>query len=86
MSSTKPGLNQVQMREQLAHERALEFSIESVRINDIIRWGWLYDPAKLAELKVHDPDFNTWTPGKEYLPIPLSELNVNPNLKRNPAN
>ncbi|RAJ35718.1 RagB/SusD family nutrient uptake outer membrane protein [Pedobacter cryoconitis] len=86
LGTTSPGMNQVQMRTQLAHERALEFSIESIRINDIIRWGWLYDPAKLAELKAHDADFNTWTPGKEYLPIPLSELNVNPNLKRNPAN
>lgn len=84
--SVRPGMNQAQMRDQLGHERALEFAIESNRINDIIRWGWLYDAAKLAELKAHDPDFNTWTPGKEYLPIPLSELNVNPNLQRNPAN
>lgn len=86
LSTTKPGMSQVQMRDQLGHERALEFSIESNRINDIIRWGWLYDSAKLAELKTHDPNFNTWVAGKEYLPIPLSELNVNPNLLRNSAN
>jgi len=86
LAIVKPGMSQQQMRDQIAHERALEFSIESIRINDIIRWGWLYDAAKLAELKSHDPDFNTWIPGKEYLPIPLSELNINPNLLRNPAN
>lgn len=86
LSVTKPGLSQSQMRDQIAHERALEFSVESIRINDIIRWGWLYDATKLAELKAHDPDFNTWRAGKEYLPIPLSELNVNPNLLRNSAN
>ena len=86
LAVTKPGMSQSQMRDQLGHERALEFAIESVRINDIIRWGWLYDATKLAELKAHDPDFNTWRAGKEYLPIPLSELNVNPNLQRNSAN
>jgi len=82
----KPGMNQVQMREQIAHERALEFAIEGQRINDIIRWGWLYNPTKLAELKAHDTDFNSWQPGKEYLPIPFGELNTNKNLLPNSAN
>ena len=86
LASVKPGMTQSEMRDQLAHERALEFAIEGQRINDIIRWGWLYDPAKLAELKVHDADFNTWTPGNEYLPIPQQELDVNKNLLPNPAN
>ena len=86
LSIVKPGLNQAQMRDQIAHERALEFSIEGQRINDIIRWGWLYNPTKLAELKAHDADFNSWTAGNEYLPIPQQELDVNKNLKPNPAN
>ncbi|RYY33196.1 MAG: RagB/SusD family nutrient uptake outer membrane protein [Sphingobacteriaceae bacterium] len=86
LATTKPGMNQVQMREQLAHERALELSVESQRIFDIIRWGWLYDANKLNELKQHDPDFNTWTAGNEYLPIPQTELDVNKNLIPNPAN
>ncbi|HRI22102.1 MAG TPA: RagB/SusD family nutrient uptake outer membrane protein, partial [Panacibacter sp.] len=86
LAVVKPGMTQVQMRDQLAHERALEFSIEGQRINDLIRWGWFYDAAKLAELKTHDVDFNTWTPGNEYLPIPQQELDVNKNLLPNPAN
>ncbi|MET0392663.1 MAG: RagB/SusD family nutrient uptake outer membrane protein [Chitinophagaceae bacterium] len=86
LATVRPGMTQAQMRDQLAHERALEFAIEGQRINDIIRWGWLYDPARLAALKAHDADFNTWTPGNEYLPIPQVELDVNPNLKPNPAN
>ncbi|MEO6720959.1 MAG: RagB/SusD family nutrient uptake outer membrane protein [Ferruginibacter sp.] len=86
LATVKPNMNQAQMRDQLAHERALEFSIEGQRINDIIRWGWLYNPTKLAELKSHDADFNTWTPGNEYLPIPQQELDVNKNLLPNPAN
>ncbi len=86
LATVKPNMTQQQMRDQLGHERALEFAIEGQRIQDIIRWGWLYDPNKLAELKSHDPDFNTWTPGNEYLPIPQHELDTNPNLSPNPAN
>lgn len=86
LATVHPNMSQAEMRDQLAHERALEFAIEGQRINDIIRWGWLYDAGKLAELKTHDPDFNTWTPGNEYLPIPQQELDVNKNLLPNPAN
>lgn len=86
LATVKPNMTQAQMREQIAHERALEFAIEGQRIHDIIRWGWLYDATKLAELKTHDADFNTWTPGNEYLPIPQRELDVNKNLRPNPAN
>lgn len=86
LAVVKPGMTQAQMRDQIAHERALEFSVEGNRIHDIIRWGWLYNPAKLAELKAHDADFNSWTPGNEYLPIPQQELDVNKNLLPNPAN
>lgn len=86
LAIVKPNMTTAQMRDQLAHERALEFAIEGQRINDIIRWGWLYDPVKLAELKAHDGDFNSWAPGNEYLPIPQQELDVNPNLQPNPAN
>lgn len=86
LATVKPNMTQAQMRDQLAHERALEFAIEGQRIHDLIRWGWFYDAAKLAELKSHDRDFDTWTPGNEYLPIPQVELDVNKNLKPNPAN
>jgi hypothetical protein len=86
LATVKPNMSQAQMRDQIAHERALEFSIEGQRINDIIRWGWLYNPTKLAELKAHDADFNTWTAGNEYLPIPQTELDLDKNLLPNPAN
>lgn len=86
LATVRPNMTQAQMRDQIYHERALEFSIEGQRINDIIRWGWLYNPAKLAELQVRDPDFVSWKPGHEYLPIPQSELDVNKNLLPNPAN
>lgn len=86
LATVKPAMNQQEMRDQLAHERALEFAIESQRIHDLIRWGWFQNPTKLAELKARDADFNTYTPGNEYLPIPQSELDLNRNLKPNSAN
>jgi hypothetical protein len=79
-------MSQDEMRDQIAHERALEFAIEGQRINDIIRWGWFYDANKLAMLKSHDADFNLWSEGNEYLPIPQTELDVNKKLSPNPAN
>ncbi len=86
LATVRPNMTQAEMRNQIAHERALEFSIEGQRINDIIRWGWLYDSAMLAELRARDSDFNSWTPGNEYLPIPQTELDFNKNLSPNPAN
>jgi starch-binding outer membrane protein, SusD/RagB family len=79
-------MSQVEMRDQIAHERYLELAVEGIRIHDLIRWGWLQDPQKLELLKQRDPDFNTYSVGNEYLPIPQSELDANPNLERNSAN
>jgi tetratricopeptide (TPR) repeat protein len=77
------GMTKEQMRTQLAHERLLEFSLEGKRFDDINRWGWLKDPAKLAALKVRDPEFNTYAAGREYFPIPQREIDVNPGYTQN---
>lgn len=86
LAITRPSLTQAEMRDQIADERFLELAIEGVRIHDIIRWGWLYNPEKLTLLRERDNEFDSWTPGKEYLPIPQTELDVNRNLLPNPAN
>ncbi len=75
-----------QFMEQLAHERIMELAIEGNRWYDIKRWGWLEDPDKLAELKSHDFEFNTFTAGREYMPIPQTDLDRNANLIGNSAN
>lgn len=80
------GMSQEELRDQLAHERYLELAVESIRIHDLRRWGWLDDPAKLEILKERDSDFETYTPGNEYLPIPQRELDANPSLRPNSAN
>lgn len=76
---------QSQMRDQLGHERLLEFSLEGHRFDDIRRWGWLSDPVKLAWLQTRDPEFNSYIPGKELYPIPQSEIDNNPGTKQNPT-
>jgi len=83
LAIVKPNMTQAQMRDQLAHERLLEFCLEGHRFDDIRRWGWLSDPAKLALLKSNDPEMNTYLPGREYYPIPQTELDNNPGYSQN---
>ena len=74
-----------QLFDQLTHERALEFCLEGHRFDDIVRWGWLTDPAKLAMLKAHDAEWNGYIAGKEHMPIPQIEMDTNPNAIQNPS-
>lgn len=84
LATVKPGMSQEEMREQIYHERALELGVEANRWLDIRRWGWLDDPSMVEELKARDPhDYTTYVGGKEYYPIPQSEMDVNPNLEPN---
>ncbi|MHC0444321.1 RagB/SusD family nutrient uptake outer membrane protein [Flavobacterium sp. 3-218] len=83
LATVKPGMSQAQMREQIGHERFLEFPLEGHRFDDIRRWGWLQDPAKLAWLKARDAEFNSYTAGREYFPIPQLEMDNNPGTIQN---
>ncbi|AHM61105.1 SusD/RagB family protein [Flammeovirgaceae bacterium 311] len=70
---------------ELAHQRLLEFTFEGKRFDDIRRWGWLEDPAMLAELKARDSEFNGYTPGREFYFIPQAELDRHPTMVQNPG-
>lgn len=83
LNITKPGMNQAEMREQIGHERFLEFGLEGHRFDDIRRWGWLQDSSKLAWLKSRDPEFDTYSQGREYFPIPQLEMDNNPGTIQN---
>ena len=85
LATTKPGMSQQQMRDQLAHERLLEFCLEGHRFDDIRRWGWLGNASKLAELKARDPEFNSYVAGREFFPIPQREIDLNPGYTQNPG-
>ncbi|MBC7381548.1 MAG: RagB/SusD family nutrient uptake outer membrane protein [Bacteroidia bacterium] len=80
LSITMPGLNQQAFLLQLKHERITELSCEGHRWEDLARWGDLK-----PTLGSNDAGFNNFIVGKnEFLPIPLFELDINPNLKQNP--
>ncbi len=80
------GYSLEEFMEQIAHERVMELALEGLRWYDIMRWGWLDNPSKLAELQANDAEFNTFVPERKVLPIPLTELDRNPNLVGSAAN
>jgi hypothetical protein len=85
LSIVKPGLSKDQFLRQLMHERVTELTGEDWRWFDLARWGYLDDPAKVEELKARDFEFGNFVMGKnKYLPIPQSEIDINPHLHQNP--
>jgi hypothetical protein len=85
LTAAMPGMNQTQFQRQLEHERITELTGESLRWNDLARWGYFDDATKLNELKARDTEFNNFVIGKsKYMPIPQTEIDINPNLKQNP--
>jgi len=83
ITATLATMTQAKMRDQLSHERLLEFCLEGHRFDDLRRWGWLEDEGKLALLKSRDPEFNNYKAGKELYPIPQGEIDNNPGFKQN---
>ncbi len=71
--------------DRLKIERVLELSGESVRWEDLKRWGDLENQASIDKIAERDPDFNNFEIGKNIrLPIPQVEVENNPNLEQNP--
>jgi hypothetical protein len=86
LSQAMPGLNQAQFQRQLEHERITELSGESLRWNDLARWGYFDDAGKLSELRARDPEFANFILGRnKFMPIPQIEIDINPNLQQNPG-
>jgi hypothetical protein len=84
LSDIKPGMSQPQFLDQLKHERVVELAGESVRWNDLVRWGDLDSQAGVDGVAQRDPDFQNFQVGRDkLLPIPQSELDINNNLEQN---
>ncbi len=89
------GMAKERMRTQIMHERVVELAGESVRLNDLKRWGFLDNQAGIDEFntndpdpnKIHDPydpDFNNFVIGKtNFLPLPQTDVDI-AGLKQNP--
>jgi hypothetical protein len=92
-------LNQDGLREIIQRERLIELCFEGHRYFDILRWkqadryflspvrGWNVtgvDPEQFYLLTTLQP--RRWQTPRDYLmPIPISDLNKNPNLVQNPG-
>ena len=75
------GLSQTAMRDRIMHERLVEFGLEGQRWNDLKRQNML-----TKALVPNDSEYNFFVVGKsERLPIPQSEIDLNPNVKQNPG-
>ncbi len=86
LTAARPGMTAAQFQLQLEHERITELTGESVRWNDLARWGYFEDAAKLAQLKARDSEFNNFVIGRnKFMPIPQAEIDINPNLVQNPG-
>jgi len=91
MPPVKSGLSQVEARKALRHERRIELALEGQFWDDIKRWnaGPEFYPCsvigglgQLIEVKFsngYNLDKNN------LLPIPDSEISLNPNIKQNPG-
>jgi len=83
------GLSQSAFRDSVRLDRRREFVFEGQRFFDLVRWGVLDSAirAKTAELHAIDSLEVPIPHGirGSLLPIPLSELNINPNLTQNPG-
>ncbi len=83
--TTRPNMNQAEMRDWITRERALEFCFEAIRYVDILRWGWLEDDSKIAMLRERDAEFDNFVKGREFMAIPPNEVDLNKNLEQDPG-
>ena len=84
LGSLPQTLSQAGMRDEILHQRLLEFGLEGQRWLDLGRQK-LFE-TDLPALIAHDADFNNFVQGKsELLPIPQAERNLNPNIQQNPG-
>jgi starch-binding outer membrane protein, SusD/RagB family len=76
------GSSQAAMRERIEHELLMEFGWENRRLPYLLR----HNKFNKDTLLPHDPDFFFFVDGKsEYLPIPQTEIDLNPNVRQNPG-
>ena len=80
------GFSQSSLRLYMRNERGRELAGEGQRWFDILRWGLLDNQAGLDDLKTRDSDFANFVLGKsKLLPIPQSDIDIDPNIKQNPG-
>lgn len=94
MPGLPAGLNQVQMRERLRHERRIEFVLEGLYYSDVKRWN-IADQVFNRDIVLNggsspgkgDIDARTFDPSRGYLwPVPQREIDNSKNaIEQNPG-
>ncbi|MCM4155794.1 RagB/SusD family nutrient uptake outer membrane protein [Gramella sp. AN32] len=74
------GMSQQEFRENLYDERKFELATEGHRRMDLIRWGILLETVKNTEHRPWNNPGDNIQPYHVLLPIPESEILLNPNL------
>lgn len=78
-------VNQAQMIAIVRHERRVELALEGLRFMDLKRWGTMLDAFQKASADAISNYAPQYLGRKsEVFPIPLTEIQVNPNLTQNP--
>lgn len=79
------GLSQEELREAITLERRLEFAGEGLRWFDLVTLGIAEDVINNIQEERNDINRGFTTGRNELLPIPQTELDLNPNLSQNPG-
>jgi len=67
-------------------ERVKELSLEHYRYYDLLRWGMVKERiVDIPGIKSESGGVGAYQPGREYLDIPQTDLDLNSNLSRNPG-
>jgi hypothetical protein len=78
------GLSQDEMREEIKHERHVEFPWEGTRYFDLIRWGDAAEVIPTVTLFGESLDSRVFqAPKHDLWPVPQKEIDLNPNLTQN---
>jgi len=75
------GMTATALKNELIHQRMIEFFREGLRFYDLKRWGLVEQEIKNSDKEGRQ--FLT-LPKHAYFPIPQDELNTNPNMTQNP--
>ena len=82
MPEVTPGMSQDEMRDEIKHERKVEFFMEGTRYFDLLRWR----DAEEVLLTPGIAESRTFDPSKHYLwPIPQFAIDQSPNITQNPG-
>lgn len=79
------GLGTMELREAILWERFKELGLEGFGLLDIWRQDVLDNPAWVNQFVNPQGRTNIQLPRHKYFPIPLAELDLNPNLTQNPG-